>query len=85
MPATERDNSQEGSVGSRQPEFSQLTYVTAVRHRVHYGDGEQRRASRKGPIFAPHPQRPGNENIHQTVHISDPTRALSNLTAAKRV
>lgn len=48
MPATERDNSQEGSVGSREQEFSQLTSVTAGRYRVDYRDGEQRQTSMTG-------------------------------------
>lgn len=48
MPATERDNSQEGSVGSREQEFSQLTSVTAGRYRVDYRDGAQRQTSMTG-------------------------------------
>lgn len=85
MPATERDNSQEGSVGSREQEFSQLTSVTAGRYRVDYCDGEQRQTSMTGvggAIFVPHPQRPGNENIQQIaslyIYLITPTGALSN-------
>lgn len=82
MPATERDNSQEGSVGSREQEFSQLTYAMAVRYRVDYHDGEQQRTSMREAIFASHPQRPDNGNIQQiaslSIYLITPTGALSN-------
>lgn len=71
MPATKRDNSQEGSVGSREQEFSRLTYGTAVRYRVDYYDGEQQRTSMMGAIFVSHPQRPGSANTQQTASLLD--------------
>lgn len=70
MPATERDNSQEGSVGSREQGFSQLTYAMAVRYRVNYHDGEQQQTSMREAIFASHPQRPGDGNIQQIASLS---------------
>lgn len=82
MPATERDNSQEGSVRRREQEFSQLSCATALSYRVDYRDGEQRQTSMKGPIFVPHPQPPGNENIRHIatlyIYLIAPTAALSN-------
>lgn len=55
MPTTERDNSQEGSVASREQEFSQLTSVAAGRYRVDYRDGEQCQTSLTGGNFCSSP------------------------------
>lgn len=42
MPATERDNSQEGSAQDQEREFSRHTYAAAAHYNFYYSDGEQR-------------------------------------------